>query len=382
MGAFDFFWTTWRSLKHRKGLSHDEFWSARGGFGERLELPDDTTLDGALEAARRAGAFGRGSSQTGCFEVQGPRGIWTHRQGLRNLGRARPDDVVFKTWEQLEREDDAEAAVGVAGCLFILGTTVLPWLWQPGSGGPLMVNANVLADRRTPFPRGQVELYIDSAGFSEITGHGQHRRTAEGYGALVRRCRDELGTLVWASCQDWVCTPRGLAASGLSLAEHQRRTAESFVALRKLDPTIEWVPVLQGQDPEHYLAHEALYREAGVALEELPAIGVGSLVGRSVAETRRILEAVDLPGLHGFGVKGLQLRDVAHLLATADSMAWCADARWRARRAREAQSSGQTTLAGMAPPQGGMQLIRSRAYAERWRAKQVAMAAGGRRGAG
>lgn len=389
MAAFDFFWTTWRSLKHRHGASHDEFWAARGGLCARLELPEDTTLEQALEAARRAGCFGVGTSQTGCHEVQGPRGVWTHRKGYRNLGRARAEDVVFTSWEESEREDErgAAAAAAAAVCLFILGTTVLSWLWNPapeGSGGPLMVNANVLADRRTPFPRGLAELYIDSAGFSEITGHGQHRRTVVEYGGLVRRCRDELETLVWASCQDWICSPRGLAASGLPLAEHQRRTVDSFVALRELDPAIEWVPVLQGQEPDHYEAHVALYREAGVSLEDLPAIGVGSLVGRSSAETRRILEAVDLAGLHGFGVKGLQLRDAAHLLHTADSMAWCFDARWTARRAREAQDSPQTMLPFASPPQdteGGARLPRSRAYAERWRAKQVALAAAGAKAA-
>lgn len=387
MAAFDFFWTTWRSTKHRQGMSHDEFWAARPGHCARLELPEDSTLEQALEAARRAGHFGRGSSQTGCHEVQGPRGVWTHRKGYRNLARCRPDDVVFKSWEQLEREEDEERAGAAVVCLFVLGTTVLSWLWQPapdGTSGPLMVNANVIADRRTPFPRGLAPLYIDSAGFSEVTGHGQHRRTVVEYGELVRRCRDELETLVWASCQDWVCSPRGLAASGLSLAEHQRRTTDSFLALRELDPAIEWVPVLQGQEPDHYAAHVALYREAGVSLEDLPAIGVGSLVGRSAAETRRILEAVELPALHGFGVKGLQLRDTAHLLHTADSMAWCFDARWTARRAREAQGSPQTLLPFASLPQDtedGARLPRSRAYAERWRAKQAALAAAGAKAA-
>jgi hypothetical protein len=107
VSAFDLFWTTWRSRKLRGGKGHDEFWRERGGFTARLDLPEDASLDEVLAAARRGKLFGRGTSTTGCYEVQGPRGIWTHRDGLRNLGRARPSAVIFRSWEQLEAEDVA-----------------------------------------------------------------------------------------------------------------------------------------------------------------------------------------------------------------------------------------------------------------------------------
>lgn len=72
-----------------------------------LDLPADLSLGDALEAARAAG-MPKGSHRTGCFEVQNDLGIYSQIDYNRiDLSApAKAAKVVFKTWEQLEAEDD------------------------------------------------------------------------------------------------------------------------------------------------------------------------------------------------------------------------------------------------------------------------------------
>lgn len=104
VSAVDFFWTTYRS---RGGLTHSEYWASRPAHTGRLNLPDGISIRGALAAAREAGLFGKGTSQTGCFEVQTSAGIFTHTRGFANLGRAKDKDIVFRSWDELHAEDEA-----------------------------------------------------------------------------------------------------------------------------------------------------------------------------------------------------------------------------------------------------------------------------------
>ncbi len=79
---------------------------SRPAYQLRLTLPDDTDLQNALDAARKAGAP-KGSHRTGIFEVQTSRGIFYHEEenriDLRTPRKAAK--VIFKTWEQLEEEE-------------------------------------------------------------------------------------------------------------------------------------------------------------------------------------------------------------------------------------------------------------------------------------
>jgi hypothetical protein len=71
----------------------------------------------------------------------------------------------------------------------------------------------------------------------------------------------------------------------------------------------------------------------GVDLTTAPLVGVGSVCRRqSTAEVADILTALHRAGvtrLHGFGVKTQGLARYGHLLTSADSMAWSAQARHR-----------------------------------------------------
>lgn len=118
--------------------------------------------------------------------------------------------------------------------------------------------------------------------------------------------------------------------TGLSLREHQRRTIENFIALRRIAPDLPFIPVLQGSLPDTYVDHARAYVAAGIDLQNEPLVGVGSVCRRQGTQEgtwiMRVLAAIGLK-LHGFGYKTLGLRRVHHLLESADSMAWSDRAR-------------------------------------------------------
>jgi hypothetical protein len=157
------------------------------------------------------------------------------------------------------------------------------------------------------------------------------------YAARVRRYQEEIGQLRWAAPQDWMCEPAMLALTGLSVAEHQRRTVANYVALRDVAADLPIIPVVQGWTIEDYLRCVDLYAApitrggAGVDLTTMDLVGIGTVCRRqATAEAGHIITALHAAGvrrLHGFGVKVLGLRRYGHLLTSADSMAWSLAAR-------------------------------------------------------
>jgi hypothetical protein len=137
-----------------------------------------------------------------------------------------------------------------------------------------------------------------------------------------------IGRLVWAAPQDWMCEPTVRAQTGLTVAEHQRRTTENYLELRDRGP---FVPVLQGWELRDYLAHVEQYNDAGVDLQTV-LVGVGSICRRgSIRPVVEIVEHLHALGLHlhAFGANRLTLAACGDLLTSSDSLAWS----YRARRA-------------------------------------------------
>lgn len=224
--------------------------------------------------------------------------------------------------------------------LFYLGTHKPVWLTR--TDVPLFVSRRTLAEYKTP-PKARGIWALDSGGFSELQLYGRWQTSAADYAAEARRYQQEVGNLQWAAIQDWMCEP--LIINGgkagrlvfkgtkLSVKEHQKRTIESWYALANLAPSVPWVPVLQGWHADEYVDHFYQWQDAGVDLELLPLVGVGSVCRRQATE-----EALDIlrelnkrscqMNLHGFGFKidGLWA-GAAYLLASADSMAWSKAAR-------------------------------------------------------
>lgn len=216
---------------------------------------------------------------------------------------------------------------------FYLGTHRPTWLWTVHDV-PLFVSHRVLRDRKKPFPRATTPWALDSGGFTELNLYGGWRTTPAEYVAAVRRYDDELGCLEWASPQDWMCEPWVVAKTGLSVAEHQRRTVENYLELMDLAPDLGFIPVLQGWEMDDYLRHADAYAEAGVDLAALPVVGIGSVCRRqATGQIAAIFDMLRAEGLsmHGFGVKSAGLAQYADQLVSADSLAWSYGARQDAR---------------------------------------------------
>lgn len=218
----------------------------------------------------------------------------------------------------------------MSGATFYLGAPEPAWLRR--SVVPLFVSHVRLRRLRT-LPVASCRWALDSGGFSELAAHGRWTVSPADYVAAVRRYRDEIGSLDWAAPQDWMCEPDMIAKTGLTVEEHQRRTVANYVELRELAPDLPFIPVLQGWTRGQYVACIDMYAAAGVDLASLPRVGVGSVcrrqAGISIALLFDELERQGLRNLHGFGVKTDGLASFGRQVASADSMAWSAAARYR-----------------------------------------------------
>lgn len=215
--------------------------------------------------------------------------------------------------------------------MFYLGTDVgalATW------GVPLMVSHGRLRRAKT-LPRAIAPWVCDSRGFTELSQHGRWTIGAREYAAALTRYAAEVGRLVWAAPQDWMCEPVILAKTGKTVAEHQQLTVESVLLLRALAPEVHIIPVLQGWALADYLRCLDLYREHGVDLLAEPVVGLGSVCTRQATdEIDTIVSSLAATGiaLHGFGVKTEGLVSYGPLLASADSWAWSYGARRRIGR--------------------------------------------------
>lgn len=212
--------------------------------------------------------------------------------------------------------------------LFYLGVHNPPWL--AAAAVPFVVSARRMRTRRRPHPEALYPFGLDSGGFSELSLFGRWTVPPECYAREVVRWSRQTRNLAWAAVQDWMCEPAIRAKTGLAVADHQRLTVESYLTLAGLAPEVDWMPVLQGWTHDDYLDHVRQYERAGVRLDVLPLVGLGSVCRRQdtlmVEELIKELYDAGL-ALHAFGLKTRGLPRVAHLLASSDSMAWSLRAR-------------------------------------------------------
>ena len=202
--------------------------------------------------------------------------------------------------------------------------------WLKTARVPLFVSRRRLLRVKRGPPRARCAWALDSGGFSELSMYGEWRTSLTQYVAEVDWIQSEIGGLDWAAQQDWMCEPFIIAKTGLSVEIHQRNTVENYLELMSVAPESPWVPVLQGYTLEEYLAHEDMFRRAGVRLAGLPLVGIGSICRRQhTTEAARIISTVAALGinLHGFGLKTQALQRIHLLLHSADSMSWSFTAR-------------------------------------------------------
>lgn len=206
---------------------------------------------------------------------------------------------------------------------FWLGTHMPNWL---ASEGELFVSRRRLTERKT-FPVAAGPWALDSGGFTELNLYGHWRTTEDQYVSDVELFEREIGNLSWVAPMDWMCEPFVLQKTGGSIEVHQRMTVENFLRLReRLGQLV--IPVLQGWGRDDYHLCWSLYEQAGVALEDEPLVGVGSVCRRQdTAEAATIFRSLDGLKLHGFGVKVSGLAVYGDALSSADSLAWSYAAR-------------------------------------------------------
>lgn len=230
---------------------------------------------------------------------------------------------------------------------FLLGTHQPGWLNHVEV--PLFVS-DVRLRNYVNLPRAVAPWALDSGGFSELAATGTWTVTPKEYVERVRRYRDEIGLMRWAAPQDWMCEQQIIhggvvngmrfAGTGLSVAEHQRRTVLNYAELLDLDADLGFIPVVQGRPdgpggPDCHLRCLELYEKLlGLDLTDaaqFPVVGVGSVCRiQATPLAGQILTSLHDAGLrtmHGFGFKVLGLEQFGHLLASADSLAWSFDAR-------------------------------------------------------
>ena len=215
----------------------------------------------------------------------------------------------------------------VSRCRFYLGSHMLTFLKK--TDVHLFISRRRLASQKT-HPRARGRWSLDSGGFTELSMYGRWTVEPEAYADEVRRYAATIGGLDWAATQDWMCEPWITDKTGLTVSEHQRRTVRSYLDLIRIAPDVPWSPAVQGWHPTDYARCVAMYRAEGIDLASLPIVGVGSVCRRQhTGEAVAIFESLYDKGikLHGFGLKLEGLRQAAHLLTSADSLAWSFGAR-------------------------------------------------------
>jgi hypothetical protein len=205
---------------------------------------------------------------------------------------------------------------------------------------PVMVSDVNLRDRRN-LPVANGPITIDSEGFSQLQKYGRWTRTPRQYAADVRRYQDWFGPrFKGAFEQDYMCEDaiikggtfgrQHFVGTGLTLQEHLHRTVGNYLDLMGIDDTLEIYPVVQGRRIPHYEYCINLFDKAGVDLQKLPVVGIGSVcriqgTPEAVGIVQHVASIVGVGRLHAFGFKTEGLREVGHLVGRADSFAWGVD---------------------------------------------------------
>lgn len=200
---------------------------------------------------------------------------------------------------------------------FFLGTHLPHWLWQVGI--PLFVSRRTLSKVKKLY-RASATWALDSGGFSELNLFSGWKTPPRIYAQEVQRWKDEIGGMVFASQQDWMCEPWMLKKTGKTIQEHQQLTLDNYAELLDRAPHLPWLPVLQGWELSDYQRHLDSFRKQW----PVRYMGLGSVCRRQgTLEIQSIVETLAKEvDLHGFGVKTRGLSRYAQSLTSSDSLAW------------------------------------------------------------
>lgn len=211
---------------------------------------------------------------------------------------------------------------------FYLGSHLPNWL--NFSHIPLFVSRRTLTKYKK-LPVAKTEWALDSGGFTELSMFGKWTINAENYAKEVKRFYDNIGKMDFCSIQDWMCEPFILNKTGLTVKEHQLLSVKNYLELKSFEPSLPWMPVLQGFNKSEYLECIDLYNKYGIDLTLQPQVGLGSVCRRQhTQEIADLVIKIHSYGikLHGFGVKTQGLKLIKNYLKSSDSLAWSYAARY------------------------------------------------------
>ena len=244
--------------------------------------------------------------------------------------------VVLQSQEEtaLKSKTCLEAGSFVDRFKFYVGTNNPSWLWGKPNTVPLFVSARRIR-RYKKLKKANISWACDSGGFTELSLFDRWVTSPEQYVDELFNIQDQVGSMDWASPQDWMCEPHMLEKTGKTVDEHQHLTCENFLVLERLGVGLPIIPVLQGWQPDDYRTHVDMYLSYGVDLRDYPTVGMGSFCRRAnVKGVKQLVEDLSAYGLkmHGFGLKKDGLKLFKNHLVSSDSMAWSLTARFAGRK--------------------------------------------------
>lgn len=185
------------------------------------------------------------------------------------------------------------------------------------------ISVNRLIKRKKPVE--SRDWIMDSGAFTSLLNNSDHKLSEDEYLDIIHRLSP-----VAAVTQDYMCEPFILKKTGLTVVEHQQKTIDRYINLKKKS-RVYIMPVLQGYEAHEYIDHINQY---GSLLSNDAWVGVGSICKRNtdIFEIYNILSAIKKEKnlkIHGFGLKltALRYEPIRNMLFSVDSMSWSYAAR-------------------------------------------------------
>lgn len=187
--------------------------------------------------------------------------------------------------------------------------------------------------RRSRLKRAGAAVMIDSGSFT-IHDTGQRFDSPAVYADRIRHYQEEIGGIVSVATYGRMCEPYILSKTGSTVERNQHLTIQSYCELRDLAPDVPWLPELQGWAEQDYHTCLELYATYGIQLQQMPAVGVGTICRRQgTKEAQQIIASIAARGIkiHAFGAKTTGIQANHQNITSADSFAWSYGARKRTR---------------------------------------------------
>lgn len=101
----------WDFLYRTERTNFKAFWAAHSACTKTAQLPVGWDAQAALEYMRANKKLGRGSSRSGCFEIQTDLGVWSQANGtaMRFDTPRKAAKVTYRTWEEIIAEEENES---------------------------------------------------------------------------------------------------------------------------------------------------------------------------------------------------------------------------------------------------------------------------------